>query len=547
MKKKEILMAIICLLIVIFIMAACGGSSSDKFVGTWVAESAEVKGSVFSVDELEAMGDYSISNLFVVIKKGGAAYISEDGDGTTVDWKASGKGIKIGIQDCAVEAGKIILENNGIKIFMIKQSDNQDISAVISEQSKAHESEEIPSESTRESSSSEEKNEETEIQVNDHQLALILEDIEKQTKATKEVLEKGDALIDEIDGSYEEYKARADDIEQFYSDSLKSSNDLYKYLSGKGIEYYKTVADLGMDYEGWNGAMEGFYNKWNASMEDYYNAWNDEYETFYNTLNEIIESASDSEDYDEYSTTWDNMYDTHTENWDMMFNAYSDGWSKVFNEYSDVWGGFLNNNFDVDALLNVESGAEEQEAEKTEESEFTEESVATEEPESTTEEAVKEETTTEPSSVEESLTTPSTETEATQESSNSGNNASYHSSNNRDVAKAGDTGVYAYVNRGKNYYIYFIIDFDEGYVYRFIEGNGDDTCERVQIDSGDLNSLILVTYHDGSDSWQEAFCFKWKNMPDTLLYQDGYDEYDYSATSLEEALKLRENKKIVDY
>lgn len=126
--------------------------------------------------------------------------------------------------------------------------------------------------------------------------------------------------------------------------------------------------------------------------------------------------------------------------------------------------------------------------------------------------------------------------------------ANYHSSNDREIAKMGNTGVYAYRNRGTNYDIYFIIDFDEGYVYYFIEGNGDASCDKVAITSGDLNSYVLITYHDGGTTWQEALHFNYKNMPDTLIFEDSnHFEYKYSSTNLDDALKLRSKKKIVNY
>ena len=126
--------------------------------------------------------------------------------------------------------------------------------------------------------------------------------------------------------------------------------------------------------------------------------------------------------------------------------------------------------------------------------------------------------------------------------------ADYHSSNNREIAKKGNSGVYAYRNRGKNYDLYFIIDFDEGYVYYFTEGNGDESCDKVAITSGDLNSYVLITYHDGGTTWQEALHFNYKNMPDTLIFEDSdHFEYKYSSTNLDNALKLRNKKKIVNY
>lgn len=127
-------------------------------------------------------------------------------------------------------------------------------------------------------------------------------------------------------------------------------------------------------------------------------------------------------------------------------------------------------------------------------------------------------------------------------------NAPYHSSNDRGIAEQGTSGVYAYKSRGMSYDIYYIIDMDEGYVYRFIDGTEDSSCDRVKIDSGSLNDMVLVTYHDGGDTWQNAFCFNWKNQPEKLIYQDqNGGSYEFYTTDLAPALELRDSRQIVSY
>ena len=126
--------------------------------------------------------------------------------------------------------------------------------------------------------------------------------------------------------------------------------------------------------------------------------------------------------------------------------------------------------------------------------------------------------------------------------------ASFHSSHDKDVAKNGNSGVFAYRSRGGSYYIYYIINFDEGYVYRFSDGNGESSCERVKIDSGNLNEYIVVTYHDGSDVWQNGLHFKFANRPDHLVVQDndGLD-WDFYAEDIDNALEILSTKTIKDY
>ena len=123
-----------------------------------------------------------------------------------------------------------------------------------------------------------------------------------------------------------------------------------------------------------------------------------------------------------------------------------------------------------------------------------------------------------------------------------------YTSNNRETAKQGNTGVYAYKKSGKGSTVYYIIDFDNGYVYTFTHGDGNTFCDRIKIVSGDLNNVLIITYHDGADSWSYGLHFKWKNQPDHLILQDNDGlEYEFSTTSLDKALQLRDGKTIIDY
>lgn len=123
--------------------------------------------------------------------------------------------------------------------------------------------------------------------------------------------------------------------------------------------------------------------------------------------------------------------------------------------------------------------------------------------------------------------------------------------NDKSTYKNGNSGKYAYKTIGGQYDQYYIIDFDEGYVYYFTEGNGEDSCDRLKIQSGDLNSVLIVTYHDGSDVWSNGLRFKYKNQPDQLILQldpaQGGFEYKFVSTNLKDATEIRDTKRIVDY
>lgn len=124
----------------------------------------------------------------------------------------------------------------------------------------------------------------------------------------------------------------------------------------------------------------------------------------------------------------------------------------------------------------------------------------------------------------------------------------FYSTNDYDTAKNGNSGVFSYRERGGSYDIYWIIDFDEGYVYYFTDGNGESFCDRLKIDSGTLNDAVTITYHDGGDTWSYKLHFKYVDHPETLIMvdQNGFD-WEYSTTDLDDALEIRATKNIKDY
>ena len=127
-------------------------------------------------------------------------------------------------------------------------------------------------------------------------------------------------------------------------------------------------------------------------------------------------------------------------------------------------------------------------------------------------------------------------------------NALNYSTNTNDTVKDGNKGVYAYKMRGESYHQYYIIDFDEGYVYYFTEGNGNESCDKVKIESGTLNDVLIITYQDGGDTWSYGLHFKYKNNPETLIVEDNdHFETKFTATGLKDALAIRDKKDIHEY
>jgi len=123
----------------------------------------------------------------------------------------------------------------------------------------------------------------------------------------------------------------------------------------------------------------------------------------------------------------------------------------------------------------------------------------------------------------------------------------YYTTNDNENAKKGNEGKFAYIKRCDFYDIYWIIDFDEGYVYYFTEGNGEETCEKTKIKSGNLNDGLELSYKNSNYAWVKYLHFKYKNQPHQLIIIDNdYFEYEYLTTSLEDALQLIKDKRIVE-
>ncbi len=122
-------------------------------------------------------------------------------------------------------------------------------------------------------------------------------------------------------------------------------------------------------------------------------------------------------------------------------------------------------------------------------------------------------------------------------------------SGNQEESKWGNVGVYAYSRKQNEVTRYLIIDFDEGYIYDFSTGQDDDTCDRVKIDSGDLNAGLYYTYHpEGETEFTYNLHFKYTNMTSTLIMLDNdLFDYEYTTTDLNNAIKTRDSYVIYNY
>lgn len=121
-----------------------------------------------------------------------------------------------------------------------------------------------------------------------------------------------------------------------------------------------------------------------------------------------------------------------------------------------------------------------------------------------------------------------------------------YSTNDYITAQQGNTGVFSYKNKKGDYDIYWIVDFDNGFVFFFSNGNGETTCDKVKIVEGDLNNKVRVTWQSGGDQWSWSLHFKYKQHPETLIVNDHYGTAtEFTATNLEEALNILSTKEVI--
>ena len=124
MKK---IISLIMVFIVNITLSACSSPEPTytKYLGTWTVVSLDAEGVSFTVDELRALGEEEMADFTIVIKDGGKAYVTVDGDSDLLDWVETESGIKIGQGNCTYLDGVLTLENNGYKINFEKISDSQ--------------------------------------------------------------------------------------------------------------------------------------------------------------------------------------------------------------------------------------------------------------------------------------------------------------------------------------------------------------------------------------------------------------------------------------
>ena len=121
----------------------------------------------------------------------------------------------------------------------------------------------------------------------------------------------------------------------------------------------------------------------------------------------------------------------------------------------------------------------------------------------------------------------------------------FYSTKDYETAKKGNAGIFSYKNKSGSYDVYWIIDFDAGYIYYFTDGNGENNCDKIKIVSGDLNEKITIIWNYGGEKATWYLYFKYVESPVTLIVRDhlGFAT-EFKTTDLEDALNVRKTKTI---
>lgn len=107
--------------------------------------------------------------------------------------------------------------------------------------------------------------------------------------------------------------------------------------------------------------------------------------------------------------------------------------------------------------------------------------------------------------------------------------------------------VYSFVTDGDYAATYYIVDFNNDCVFSFYADENDDTCFALPIEEGDLSSGLRGSISDGYSMIPFTMRYKEEKKTDRVImtFEDAYD-VELVATNLDEALAIKESKKIVE-
>ncbi len=327
------------------LLVACGSTemSESDYFGTWEAIKAEAEGSIFTINELEALGDKSLSDFQFVIKEGGTAYVHAEGEGALVDWALSDAGITLGVMECEYEEDFLKLERNSVIVYFEKTSEDQTITEIEDDEQDSNDTDTTPTTSNGEST----------------ELSTILSAITEDYNSTIAALAlEAKELYNAVGSSYSDYVDNRQLILDYYTLTQLELVALSERTSESSFDYFRAVVatiDHG-DSDAIEDAMDDYYDVVYEDVHDefydgiYEDIYDDIYDMYYDG---ILDDAYDTIEYDEWSDTRSEAYEDWSDARSDIYELWSDSRSLIYEYWSDVNSELIwDDNFDVESIIN---------------------------------------------------------------------------------------------------------------------------------------------------------------------------------------------------
>ena len=397
-KKCAILILFITMLILV---SACGSGEQGgkKYYGTWKATQVEIEGSVFTVDELEAVGDDSVSDAYIIIKEGGKAYLHDRYDSDLMDWSVAENGIKI--EDLTFEYKNrtlsVILDDNKVIFEKVsssqsltdakKKSDTKDKKADKNKTSKSDKGSSKTAKKTEETKqkksekAKQDKTGETEEKASSEDGAKEAEkekassgDIEKEAekeKASSEdgakeaekeeksevsepvgdftaIVNNGNVKIEDIEAElraeWEKLTASITDYASFVQNE-EAVETFYETIEDRHVEMCTIAYQAALDY---GKAIMASDDDWGARYDMAGKLENDIYDDMFDNVEDLIYDGllDDMEEYlydgvlkddDEAGVPYGDWYDTRSDEYSRWYDCRSGVYSEWYDSRSDVY------------------------------------------------------------------------------------------------------------------------------------------------------------------------------------------------------------------
>lgn len=332
MKK---LFTIVLALLMALSLFACGGGKST-LTGTWTVDSTEVNGTKFTLSELEAMGDDSLSQAQLVIKDGGKAYMSEGNNGILVDWEKTDSGAIINNEVFTLVNGMLQFEMYEDEyVYFKKVSDSQEIM----QSSNADDKQKTGTEDGKLKS--------TDTAFADYSDLEI--EIETEVENTLAGLNaEWEELSVSVDG-YQSYMENMEKIKDFYEKVYSTSQNLCIRMCEYSIEYAEAVLASGNSVDDMYLALEGIYDLIYDNMGDeiYDGIYDGILDEMYDVLyGNALDDKPDGVEYSEWSDARSDEYQMWSDTRADTYEQWSDYRSDVYGFWSDMRSEVFSGDFE---------------------------------------------------------------------------------------------------------------------------------------------------------------------------------------------------------